>query len=144
MNSARASAALRSDEDLKIMKRRQAAFVSAVRGGKHLEMSEANKAFHMAIADAGKNIYLAAFYDRLLNQGRRMLNLHFRFLETERGGYLLTDEHDQMLEAIRARDVERADRLAHAHTRQFQDNFIEFMKHNYLKNVQMPAPKPAV
>lgn len=140
----RLAAELRSDEDLAIIAKRQKAFVAAIKTGNHLVMSEANKAFHMAIADAGKNIYLAAFYDRLLNQGRRMLNLHFRFLETERGGYLLTDEHDQMLDAIRARDVERADRLAHAHTRQFQDNFIEFMKHNYLKNVQMPAPKPAV
>jgi DNA-binding GntR family transcriptional regulator len=33
-----------------------------------------------------------------------------------------------MLDAIRDRDVARADALAHAHTRQFQAGFIEFLK----------------
>ena len=79
--------------------------------------AEANRAFHMAIAYAGRNPYLSAFYDRLLNQGRRMLHLHFEFLEKGQGGLLLTDEHDEMLDAIRQRDVERADQLAHAHRR---------------------------
>ena len=46
---------------------------------------------------------------------------------------------DDMLEAIRARDVARADALAHAHTRQFRDNFIDFMKQNYLKNTSLVA-----
>ncbi len=139
----RLAAELRTEADLMTIAKRQKAFVAAVKTGRHLFMSEANKAFHMAIADAGKNPYLASFYDRLLNQGRRMLNLHFEFLETEQGGYLLTDEHDQMLDAIRNRDAERADALAHAHTRQFQDNFIDFLKRNYLKDVAMPAPRPA-
>jgi DNA-binding GntR family transcriptional regulator len=64
-----------------------------------------------------------------------MLHLHFEYLERTHDGYLLTDEHDQMLEAIRDQDVERADALAHAHTRQFRDNFINFMTENYSKGV---------
>ncbi|MCY1248412.1 hypothetical protein D9M72_618410 [compost metagenome] len=52
--------------------------------GTYLKMSEANKQFHMAIAHAGKNAYLASFYERLLNPGQRMLHLHFDYLE--RGG----------------------------------------------------------
>jgi DNA-binding GntR family transcriptional regulator len=141
----RLAAELRSDDDLAAIAKRQKQFVAAVRTGNHLAMSEANRNFHMAIADAGKNPYLGSFYGRLLNQGRRMLHLHFEFIEKEQGGYLLTDEHDEMLEAIRRRDVERADQLAHAHTRQFQDNFFEFMKHNYLKDapILVPAPAPA-
>jgi DNA-binding GntR family transcriptional regulator len=35
----------------------------------------------MAIADAGRNPHVAAFYERLLNQGRRMLHQHFTYLE---------------------------------------------------------------
>ena len=31
-------------------------------------MSEANKAFHMAIARAGRNVYFAAFYEKLLDE----------------------------------------------------------------------------
>jgi DNA-binding GntR family transcriptional regulator len=134
----RLAAELRTETDLATIAKRQRDFAAAVKSRNHLAMSEANRAFHMAIAHAGRNPYLSAFYDRLLTQGRRMLHLHFEFLEKGQGGVLLTDEHDAMLDAIRQRDVERADHLAHAHTRQFQDNFIDFMQHNYLGKVSLP------
>lgn len=133
----RLAAALRSDEDLKLIAKRDKAFASAVKTGNHLAMSEANKEFHMAIAYAGKNQYLASFYERLLSQGQRMLHLHFEYLERTHEGYLLTDEHHLMLEAIRAKNVELADELAHAHTRQFQQNFINFMRENYTTDVSL-------
>ncbi|HCZ00682.1 MAG: GntR family transcriptional regulator [Rhodobacterales bacterium RIFCSPHIGHO2_02_FULL_62_130] len=139
----RLAAELRSDADLKAIAKRQKDFEAAVKSGKHLVMSEANKQFHMAIAQAGKNPYLASFYERLLDQGRRMLHLHFAYLERTHDGYLLTDEHAEMLEAIRARDVARADVLAHAHTRQFRDNFIDFMKENYARGVPLAMPGAA-
>lgn len=127
----RLAAQLRSEGDLKTIARMQQGFEAAVQGGDHLAMSAANKDFHMAIAMAGRNPYLAGFYERLLDQGRRMLHLHFDYLERTNDGYLLTDEHGLMLDAIRARDVTRADALAHAHTRQFRDNFLRFMTENY-------------
>ncbi|WP_210530856.1 GntR family transcriptional regulator [Rubellimicrobium arenae] len=133
----RLAAELRTPADLKAIGKRQKDFEAAVRKGNHLAMSEANKQFHMAIARAGRNSYLASFYDRLLDQGRRILHLHFEYLERTHDGYLLTDEHDQMIEAIRDQDVERADALAHAHTRQFRDNFINFMTENYSKGVTL-------
>lgn len=139
----RLAAELRSEADLKTIAARQKDFEAAVKAGKHLAMSEANKRFHMAIAHAGRNVYLASFYERLLDQGRRMLHLHFDYLERTQNGYLLTDEHAEMLEAIRARDVERADFLAHAHTRQFRDNFIDFMKENHSKVMPMEPPGAA-
>lgn len=127
----RLAAGLRSEEDLVAIAAAQVRFEAAVATGNHLAMSEANKGFHMAIAAAGKNPFLAGFYERLLDQGRRILHLHFDYIERTSDGYLLTGEHAEMLEAIRARDVEEADRLAHAHTRQFRDNFIRFMAQNY-------------
>jgi DNA-binding GntR family transcriptional regulator len=139
----RLAAELRTDLDLKIIARRQKDFVAAVHKGEHLAMSEANKAFHMAIAAAGLNPYLAAFYERLLNQGRRMLHLHFAYLEQGNEEVLLTDEHDEMLAAIRDREVLRADALAHAHTRQFRDNFLQYMKQNYLKDASFISLGPA-
>lgn len=139
----RLAAELRTDADLKAIAERQRAFERAVKSGKHLPMSETNKQFHMAIATAGRNSYLAAFYQRLLDHGRRMLHLHFDYLERTHDGYLLTDEHAEMLEAIRVRDVERADALAHAHTRQFRDSFIGFMKETYLTAVPLSAPGAA-
>ncbi|WP_037278716.1 GntR family transcriptional regulator [Rubellimicrobium mesophilum] len=131
----RLAAELRTPADLKAIARRQKDFEAAVKGGNHLAMSEANKQFHMAIAKAGRNPFMTSFYERMLDQGRRMLHLHFEYLERTHDGYLLTDEHDEMLEAIRSQDVERADALAHAHTRQFRDNFISFMTENYTQGV---------
>jgi len=133
----RLAAALRTEADLKIITKRLKSFEAAVKTGNHLAMSEANKEFHMAIAHAGKNQYLASFYDKLLSQGQRMLHLHFEYLERTHEGYLLTDEHSLMLNAIRDKDVELADELAHAHTRQFQDNFINFMRENYTTDVAL-------
>lgn len=127
----RLAAELRDSDDLVAIAAAQARFEAAVATGDHLAMSAANKGFHMAIAAAGKNPYLAGFYERLLDQGRRMLHLHFDYIERTSDGFLLTGEHAEMLEAIRARDVAEADRLAHAHTRQFRDNFIRFMAQNH-------------
>ena len=133
----RLAATLRTEADLKIMAKRQKAFETAVKTGNHLAMSEANKEFHMAVAAAGKNPYLATFYEKLLSQGQRMLHLHFEYLERTHEGYLLTDEHNLMLEAIKDRNVDLADELAHAHTRQFQENFINFMRENYATEVAL-------
>ncbi|MFT4150308.1 MAG: GntR family transcriptional regulator [Paracoccaceae bacterium] len=137
----RLAAELRSDADLKAIARRQKEFEVAVRTNRHLSMSEANKQFHMAIAVAGRNPYLTGFYGKLLDQGRRMLHLHFDYLERTPDSYLLTDEHAEMLEAIRDRDVDRADALAHAHTRQFRDAFIDFMKESYAEGMPLAAPR---
>jgi DNA-binding GntR family transcriptional regulator len=139
----RLAAELRTDVDLETMASRQRRFEVAVRSGDHLAMSETNKDFHMAVAHAGRNPYLASFYERLLDQGQRMLHLHFEFLERTREGYLLTDEHHEMLAAIKAKDVERADRLAHDHTRQFRDNFISFMQENYTTDVALGETRVA-
>ncbi|ASY66908.1 hypothetical protein SJ05684_b59260 (plasmid) [Sinorhizobium sojae CCBAU 05684] len=139
----RLAAELRTEADLKAIARRQKEFEAAVKTHNHLQMSEANKQFHMAIAHAGKNPYLASFYERLLNQGQRMLHLHFEYLERTHEGYLLTDEHNLMLEAIRTKNVDLADELSHAHTRQFQQNFIDFMRENYTTDVSLGRRKAA-
>ena len=135
----RLAAQLRTAGDLDRMEQRQREFVVAVKSGDHLAMSEANKQFHMAIAIAGQNPFFIDFYERLLDQGRHMLHMHFEFLVRTHEGYLLTDEHDEMLAAIAARNVERADVLAHAHTRQFQENFFQFMRENYTGVVKLDS-----
>lgn len=137
----RLAAEFRSDADLKTIAARQRAFVAAVRSGQHLAISEANRDFHVVIAAAGRNPYLAGFYERLLDQGRRMLHLHLRFLDEGHGGHLLTDDHDDMLAAIRDRDVERADQLAQQHTRQFRDRFLDVMQQNALQHIALTPPE---
>jgi DNA-binding GntR family transcriptional regulator len=43
---------------------------------------------------------------------------------------MLTDDHEEMIRAIEARDVDAAERLAHAHTRQFRDSFFKYLARN--------------
>lgn len=136
----RLAAELRTDQDIKEIEAAQQGFIAAVNPRDHLAMSEANKHFHMAIARAGRNPYLASFYEKLLDEGRRILHLHFDYIEKTNDGRLLTDEHEEMIRAIRARDVARADRLAHDHSRQFRDRFLDFLRANYTSSIDLSAP----
>jgi DNA-binding GntR family transcriptional regulator len=136
----RLAAELRTDQDIKEIEAAQQGFIAAVNSRDHLAMSEDNKHFHMAIARAGRNPYFASFYEKLLDEGRRILHLHFDYIEKTNDGRLLTDEHEEMIGAIRARDVARADRLAHDHSRQFRDRFLDFLRANYTSSIDLSAP----
>jgi DNA-binding GntR family transcriptional regulator len=133
----RLAAELRTEDDLAAIETAQHDFIAAVKSMNHLAMSETNKHFHMAIARAGKNTYMASFYEKLLDEGRRILHLHFDYIERTRDGRLLTDEHEEMIKAIRARDVDRADQLAHQHTGQLRDNFLDFLRRNYASDFKL-------
>jgi DNA-binding GntR family transcriptional regulator len=133
----RLAAALRTDADIEAIKKQQRAFITAVAAKDHLAMSATNKDFHMAIAQAGRNPYTTAFYSKLLDEGRRILHLHFDYIERTHDGKLLTDEHEEMIAAIKAKNVERADELAHAHTHQFRDSFLNFLRENYTSGVKL-------
>lgn len=138
----RLAAELRTEADLDAIVAAQQGFIAAVESKDYLAMSETNKDFHMAIARAGRNGYLAGFYEKLLDEGRRILHLHFDYIERTREGRLLTDEHEDMIAAIRARDAARADALAHAHARQFRDHFLDFLRANYTAAIDLGAAPP--
>ncbi len=133
----RLAAELRTEADLQAIMAAQKDFIAAVTTLDHLAMSETNKQFHMAIARAGKNPYMESFYEKLLDEGRRILHLHFDYIERTRDGKLLTDEHEEMIDAIRTRDINRADRLAQIHSRQLRDNFLEFLRKTYASDVKL-------
>ena len=119
----RLAAKLRTDRDLKIIKDQQARFEEAVSKRDVLAMIEANRDFHVAISEAGRNSYFTLFYTRLLDDGRRMLRLYFRSF-----GYTLpeefADEHYQLIKAIEDRDGDRAEKLAQMHTVQVSNRFL--------------------
>ena len=135
--STRLAAALRTDADITAIEEQQHAFIKAVAARDHLAMSATNKDFHMAIARAGRNPYITNFYDKLLDEGRRILHLHFDYIERTHDGKLLTDEHEEMIDAIREKNIDRADRLASDHSRQFRDNFLNFLRENYAAGVSI-------
>ena len=127
----RLAARNRTEPEIVLMEEEAAAFEHACSANDYLAMSATNRDFHMSVATAGKNPYLAHAYGQLLDEGRRILHMHFDYIKESTTDTLLGSEHHNMIEAIRAQDVAQADRLAHQHTRQFHDRFVEFLRAHY-------------
>lgn len=112
--------------DLAPIRAQQAAFAAAVLAQNALAMIEANKGLHMAVAEAGKNPYFLQLFNRLLDDGRRILRLYYQSMN-DRLPQNHVDEHDALIAAIAARDVAEADRVSSLHAdqivRQIQELF---------------------
>lgn len=104
-----------------------------------LPMIEGNYDFHIRIAQAGRNQYFAAFYKRILEDGRRMLYFHSEFLFKSLGSTVerLNQHHREMVEAIRIQDADEAERLAHEHARQFKGDFLEYMERSITSKIRI-------
>lgn len=112
--------------DLRRIRARQAEFAAAVAAEDALAMISANREFHAAIAEAGRNPYFTALFCRLLDEGRRILRLYYQSFNDRLPERYVT-EHEEIIAAIEARDIELSDRLARVHAdqivRQIQDLF---------------------
>jgi DNA-binding GntR family transcriptional regulator len=128
----RLAAANRTDTDLATIEQRGSDFEKAVESDDYLDISATNREFHMAIAEAGKNLYLAKPFRELLDQGRRFVHLNFDFLRANSEDGAHTLDHQQMIDAIRNQDAEKAERLGHEHTIKFHDRFMNSLKADYL------------
>jgi DNA-binding GntR family transcriptional regulator len=116
-------------EDLEIIREHQAEFTAAVEAQDALAMIATNAAFHSAIAVAGRNSYYAAFFDRLLGEGRRMLRLYYQSYD-DRLPPRFVDEHEEIIAAIEARDVAAADRFGKAHGEQIVEQIGRLLTRN--------------
>ena len=104
-------------EDLAAIRAHQLRFTKAVAAQDALAMIAANREFHAAIAEAGRNPYYIALFKRLLDEGRRILRLYYQSFDN-RLPQQYADEHEQIIAAIVARDLIAADVLAKAHADQ--------------------------
>lgn len=127
----RLAAQNRTENDISLMEKAAIEFDAACSSNDYLAMSATNRDFHLTIATAGKNSFLARSYGQLLDEGRRILHMHFDYIKSSETDKLLGSEHQEMIDAIRAHDVNEADRLAHEHTRQFHNRFVDFLKAHY-------------
>jgi DNA-binding GntR family transcriptional regulator len=113
----RAAALHRDDSHLSEIRAFAAGYVDAVEGRDALAMIEANRNFHMAIARAGGNPYFTSLFDRLLDEGRRILRLYYQSFDDQLPQQYV-QEHSAMITAIEVRDADRADTLAAGHAAQ--------------------------
>ena len=97
--------------------RQQEAFSRAVEAQDAFAMIEANREFHVAIAERAGNPYYTTFFARLLDEGRRILRLYCQTFD-DRLPRRYVEEHEKIIEAIRSGDIEEADRLSVAHADQ--------------------------
>ena len=135
----RMAAMRRTDVELARIRAAQTAFERACARVSIVDMIETNRDYHLAIAGAGRNPYFIALYARLLDEGMRMLHIHFKFrAETqELKPDLMFAEHTAMTEAVARQDVALAERLAHEHAEGFSDTFIRYMRHNLAAGIDI-------
>jgi len=131
----RLAALQRSDEDLARIRAADAAYLDAVSTGDFQAMSETNKAFHMTIAEAGKNPYFVSYYEKLLGEGQRLLHLHFDY--TISASTQLGRDHDEIVNAIAQRKPDEAEQAAHEHTMLFQRRFLAYMQQNLTEKMSV-------
>lgn len=136
----RLAALRRTPADLRCIAEACSAFEKATRGGDALELTHANKAFHVAIGMASQNRYLLEQYTRLLEQGMRMLRVPFAYqpVAGERASVhvrKIIDEHRAMLGAIRARDAAVAEDLGGKHAVLFRSRFLAYLEQNLASGI---------
>lgn len=103
-------------------------YAEAVANKDVYRMIEVNRHFHSTIARAGKNRYYTELFDRLLDEGRRLLRFYYSSFNDELPEIYL-DEHELMVSAIEAGNVTEADRIAKQHAdqivRQIQSYIVD-------------------
>jgi DNA-binding GntR family transcriptional regulator len=131
----RLAALHRTQEDLEILKKADAAYMKAVESGDAEVLTERNKQLHMAIAHAANNPYFVGYYERLLGEGQRLTHLHFDYTVTSPHATRLGNDHSEIIDAIARKDADLAEKLAHEHTMLFQKRFLDYMRQNMTESI---------
>jgi DNA-binding GntR family transcriptional regulator len=147
--TSRWAATRRTDEDLAAMRRQQALLADASRRDDFLGMSEANSAFHLAIAQSARNRHMIRLYQGLLPQYHRLtLSLlssaknwapHHKTYFSE-----IYDEHEGLIAAIQSADSEEADKLAQAHARLIGRRLEAYIWNSLSNRIEVGDPPPPI
>lgn len=124
------------------------AFERATRSKDSLVLTARNHDYHVAIANASHNVHIGELYCRLLDEGMRMLRIPFAFDPGGSNGVAqhvarIVKEHRAITAAIKAKDAERAESLAHAHTELFRSRFVQYLNQNLSDDIDISWPKEA-
>ncbi len=103
--------------DLAVIRIHHEEYAAAVNARDAMLMIATNAAFHAAISEAGRNPYFTGLFRKLLDEGRRILRLYYQSYD-EQFPQRFVEEHAELIAAIVARDVDRADHLGKAHAEQ--------------------------
>ena len=113
----RLAAQFHTPADMANIRARQVEFAKAVSAQDALSMIATNREFHAEIARAGRNPYYESLCLRLLDEGRRLLRMYYQSFDDQLPSEYV-QEHEDLIAAIEARDIGRADSLAETHADQ--------------------------
>ncbi|WPZ15229.1 GntR family transcriptional regulator [Nitratireductor rhodophyticola] len=123
-------------DDLVTIRARQAEFAKAVEEQDALAMIATNREFHAAIAAAARNPYYESLFLRLLDEGRRLLRLYYSSFNDQLPQRYVV-EHEDMIAAIEARDVEKADALANEHADQIVEQIRNMIARDHRQKIAL-------
>ncbi len=132
----RLAATYHKPADLKAIRKHQARFAAAVAAQDALGMIASNRDFHAAIAEAGRNPYYTSLFLRILDEGRRLLRLYYQSFD-DRLPPEFVREHEAIIDAITARDVDLCDRLARTHADQIIRQIRHFLARDERQTVDL-------
>lgn len=133
----RLAAQFHDADDLTAIRQAQDAFARAVVAGNTAGMILLNRDFHVAIAEAGRNPYYLQLFSRLLDEGRRILRLYYYPTFEPRLPHPYIQEHEDMIDAIAARDVEKCDQLAKDHADKIVKQIQNMMSRDLRRRVTL-------
>ncbi|MES2816979.1 MAG: GntR family transcriptional regulator [Pseudomonadota bacterium] len=133
----RLAAQFHDASDLGEIRARQDAFAKVVLAGDTNGMIQLNRDFHVAIAEAGRNPYYLQLFSRLLDEGRRILRLYYYPTFESRLPHPYIQEHEAIIAAIAARDVDTCDRLAKEHADKIVSQIQEMMARDLRQDIPL-------
>jgi DNA-binding GntR family transcriptional regulator len=133
----RLAAEFHKPADLARIRKLETHFAEAVARGDDLAMIAANREFHVAIAEAGRNPYYLGLFARLLDEGRRILRMYY-YTDFKPGApHPYTQEHDAIIAAIAARDVALCDDLGRRHADQIVAQIREMIARDLRRDITL-------
>ncbi len=107
----------RTSQQLDKLQQAQDQFVAALRMGSPVERTLANYRFHQITGEMAANVYLLPSFKRLLIDHARIGMTFYKPVNNEMAGNLskASQQHDDLIKAIRQRDDVRAAELAGEH-----------------------------
>lgn len=141
----RLAAMNRSEDDLHYIKQTNEQYLAAVKERRVENMINLNYQFHMAIGRACKNKYFEHIYGRLLNEGRRTLQIFYRAFNNSPPSKGVNG-HNKIITAIETQNADLAEELAHQHTQHLSDGIMQFLNQRktnkialeYVNHTQQP------
>ncbi|WEX10549.1 GntR family transcriptional regulator [Chelativorans sp. AA-79] len=134
----RSAAVHRKPEHLAKIRSYQALFAESVRQRDALAMIEANRDFHVAIAETAGNHYFTGLFTRLLDEGRRILRLYYSSFD-DRLPRQYVEEHERIIAAVESGDAELCERLATDHAAQIVRQIQSYLVRDTAAQVSLDA-----